>query len=165
MLRQGLVQEFVQRLRWVLQSDGSLPFAATVGANTMHSEFIKIFPVDVLPREVLPVSGNASLLEETLRKALICLTGKTKVSEAVQEWMKTNVSEKTPEDKLSYDRAIELQKKWFKDLKLLDRKRAAPRAKPPAKPPKKFMPKPRARSPPSVFHFFPQKPSKNTIFS
>ena len=152
MLREGLVQEFVQRLRWLIQSDGSLPYAATVGANTMHSLFFKIFPVDVLPRKVLPRSGEAALFEEALRKALMCLTGKTKVSEAVQEWMKANVSEKSPEDLQSFNRAMEVQKKWFDNRKPRDRKRAAAPSKPPAKPPKKFMPKPRARSTPTVFH-------------
>ena len=78
----------------------------------MHSLFFKIFPVDVLPRKVLPRSGEAALFEEALRKALMCLTGKTKVSEAVQEWMKANVSEKSPEDLQSFNRAMEVQKKW-----------------------------------------------------
>jgi hypothetical protein len=87
MLREGLVQEFVQRLRWLVQSDGSLPYAP-IGANTMHSEFLWVFLVDVLPLEVLPQAGDAVLIEECLRRALQCLTGKSAASEPVLDWMK-----------------------------------------------------------------------------
>lgn len=45
-LRQGLVSIFLARLRRLLFSDGSLPYAKVCGARTMHVEMQDLIPTD-----------------------------------------------------------------------------------------------------------------------
>jgi hypothetical protein len=137
-LRSGLIDEFATRIRRVLCSDGALPYAPVVGARQMHSEFTSCFPANITFRDPMPSFCDQQLFERVLRRALLCLTAKTKVSEKVTEFMKKNVIKRRAEDIVAFEQKVAELKNAV----------APPRTrKPPEKPEKRrkvFCPKPRA---------------------
>jgi hypothetical protein len=144
-LRSGLIDVFASRIRNILCSDGILPFAPIVGSRQMHSEFIECFPANITFKDKMPSEGAQDVYERVLRKALLCLTSKTKVGDKVTEFMQKNVIHRQHEDLLLYDRKVAELKTSIATKR---------KAKPPPKR-KVFCPKPRAE----------QDPHKTDLFS
>ena len=139
-LKIGLVSLFASRLRKVICSDGCLPYAANVGAKTMHSSFDAMFPDFFEFPRILPKEGCAVVLEGVLRHALKTLIGKAVVSEAMKDFLASTVPRRSSADMAEYQKTQESLSLWF-------RKGKSPKIpKPPVK--KTLMPKPRAKQAP-----------------
>lgn len=138
-LREGLVCAFAARIRAIVMSDGSLPFAAYTSTKQMHAEFEAAFPADFNFPKKLPRHGDAAALERVLRRALLCLTNKSKLSDEVQSWIQANVVPRDREDIIKYKRGIDTLKQWFVDQKNKNKKRPAPQLR-------RLCPKPRAKT-------------------
>jgi hypothetical protein len=140
MLREGLVSVFSARIRAIVMSDGSLPFAKSVSTKQMHSEFELAFPRDFNFPKMPSVRGDPAVFERVIRRALQCLTNKSKLSEEVASWFEKHVVPRDTEDTLKYKRALEAMKEWFAADKK-NKKRPAP-----LQAPRKLLPKPRAKA-------------------
>ncbi len=119
-------------------SDGSLPYAKAVSTSQMHSEFELVFPSDFNFPKKPSIRGDPAVFERVLRRALLCLTNKSKLSEEVANWFEKHVVPRDTEDSLKYERATKSMKKWFAANKK-NKKRPAPE-------PRKLLPKPRAKA-------------------
>jgi hypothetical protein len=151
----GLVNLFASRLRKIVFSDGCLPFAAIVGARTMHSTFEAMFPDFFNFPVPLPKRGCSSELEGVLRHSLRTLTGKAVVSEGMKDYLENDVPRRSPADLAEYHKTLENLNLWF-------RKGKSPVVpKPPAK--KQLMPKPKARMASFGFSIFAYLDCKQNV--
>ena len=141
MLKIGLVNVFASRMRRLIYSDGSnFLFVVPTGAREMHAVFQAAYPDGFEFRGPLPVVVPARLLEHVLRRAVRCLTGKSKVNDEVTKFLDDNIGVRDSEETIKCVRSIEENLAWFQK----HRPRKPPRVvapKPPAK--KRLMPKPR----------------------
>ena len=115
MLKQGLVQEFAQRIRKLVFSDGeSIFYAASVRPGEMHSTVMTTVPSDFEFVEAFPDSMTPKDLEFTLRRALRTLTGKRRVNDNVLDFFENMIPKKDLSEKLAGDRIFADQISWFK---------------------------------------------------
>jgi hypothetical protein len=107
MLKQGLVDVFVARMRKVLFSDGSLPFAAALASTQKKTAFEAAFPEGFVLPDALPGTGQAAAMEKVLYSALRVLTGKRVAAPEVQQFFDSSVRRCTPEDLEEYDLGLQ----------------------------------------------------------
>ena len=145
-LKDELIQTFYGRMRYIINSSGVLPYAATVGTKQMHSEVLGSFPTSVNFPDPLPALYAAEVLERVLQRALLCMSGRGKISLKVEDWMKSNVISRSEDEVLEYRRATEKLKKMVSEGKA--------KCKPVRMPVRRvLLPKPRARFPPPIVVF------------
>ena len=135
-LKDDLISTFAARMRYIVNSGGSLPCAEAVGPKQMHSVVSDVFKEDVEFPEALPKTISAAILEEVLRRALLCMSGRGRINEHVQDWLKSNVAVTRGDAATEYQRAMENFKKL--NSKKKDKEKAAPSRR-------VLPPKPRAR--------------------
>lgn len=135
-LKRGLVSLFAARIRKIVFSDGDLPFAPTVAARQMHSEFVSMFPDDISFPGPLKKDGGADHHQRAVHHAVRTLMGKVAISDDLLNILTEKVPRRADHDLVDYNRAQQLVDAWSGRTR-------RPNPKPAAK--KQLMPKPKAQ--------------------
>jgi hypothetical protein len=106
MLKSGLVHVFVARIRRVIFSDGSLPYASALTTKQKSTTFGLAFPLGFCLPVRVPPDGCEARIQSVLLGSLRVLTGKRAPSQNVEQFLETHVRPRNAEDKRSYECAL-----------------------------------------------------------
>jgi hypothetical protein len=123
-LKQGLVVEFMSRVRSIIFSGGDLCFASPGAAKDMHCVLQPAFPAEFEFPAEFPATIPVGELQFLLRRCLRCLVGKVTVKADMEALMDAKVPRRPDHEVAELQSILEDELKWF----LSERRRLARQA-------------------------------------